>query len=590
MAAAPKLNVRYKRFERGNKSAALNAVLAAVPDGPVVFLDDDVRLEPGALLAYAAAAHARGPGSWFAGPLGVDYQKDPKRWVLPFLPSSAAGWRWGEDRGVPHKDDPTLIHRIEAMGANWCAFAEDLHRVGPFDEDRGPGTAAVGQERDMMARLTAAGVPGRYVENALVHHYVPRSRVSPGWLTNRAYKIGLAAGAEKHENVLRVPGLVDPPWLLARVALFRLRDRFRRGGTGKKAQLRVELKARRWEGVRDGLREAREAELNPAPAAAPRLKIHTPRHAVPAGPPPVYVVIPTHGRPDLIVRTLSELAKCDLPENYRGCVVAENGGENGVRDFVKTADARLKVRYLYHARGNKSSCLNAAMADIKEGLVVNFDDDIRCGKTTVVDYAAAARRHGPGQWLAGPTSCDYEEGHAPPDWVAEQLPKSAVGWNPQHLGDGDAIRAPKALGFNWAAWAEDLHAAGGYDPNYGPGSPTGATGQERDMQKKLLRAGKVGRFVASARVWHWVPAERCSVEWMYHRAYKNGLSCGRRSEQKRVLLFGRSPALELQIARAKRAAARVAKNPDQSEVARFRTRLSVQKLTGYADGLRKKAA
>ena len=137
-----------------------------------------------------------------------------------------------------------------------------------------------------------------------------------------------------------------------------------------------------------------EAENStPPPVAKPRSAENPHPPSTPSSPPArrrCTWSIPTHGRPDLIVRTLRELAKCDLPENYQGCVVAENGGKNGVEEFVKTAAPRLNVRYLYHDRGNKSSCLNAAMADIKSGLVVNFDDDIRCGKTTVVDYANAA--------------------------------------------------------------------------------------------------------------------------------------------------------------------------------------------------------
>ena len=582
-AAAPRLNVRYVRFARGNKSAALNGVLAGVPAGPVVFLDDDVRLAENALTAYAAAAEAHGPGSWFAGPLDVDYEHEPKRWVKPFLPRSAAGWEWDGGEG-----DPAVIDRMEAMGANWCAFAEDLHAEGAFATDRGPGseTGATGQETDMMTRLHESGKPGRYVPAARVWHYVPRERVGPKWVRNRAYRNGVNLGLQLHGQVWRIPGMQDPPWITLRAAAYEWKTRRKKNSDSKVMRLRVELKTRRIEGIRDGLREALELERNPAaaPTAAPALKLHRPA----AGPVPVTVVIPTHGRPDLIVRTLRELAKCDLPVGYRGCVVAENGGKHGVEAFVKTADPRLKVRYLYHERGNKSACLNAAMADVTDGLVVNFDDDVRPGKTVLTDYAAAAEKHGPGCWLAGPTDVDYEA--APPRWLAKRLPKSAVGWNPKHLAGGGKILRPKALGFNWAAWAQDLHAAGGYDPNFGPGSPTGATGQERDMQNKLLNAGKVGRFVPTARVWHWVPAERCSPEWMYHRAYKNGLSSGRRSETKRLTVFGRDPRLELQLTRAKILAFRVARNPAHGERTKFGTRLKVQKLKGFSEGIKQRRA
>ena len=610
-AADPALNVRYVHFAKGNKSAALNGVLERCPAGPVVFLDDDVRLAPDALTGYAAAAGKAGPGSWFAGPLDIDYESDPKRWVKPFLPRSAAGWEW---------DGGEIIDKMEAMGANWCAFAEDLYAAGPFATDRGPGaaTGATGQETDMMTRLSERGVAGRYVPAARVWHYVPKKRVGPAWLRNRAYRNGVNFGLQLHGEVFRVPFMADPPWILWRMASYKWQTRHRKYSQKKLMKLRVELKTRRLQGIRDGLREARKnpaklpprprrdvGRVQPPPPEAIELKDQPRGPAVPAktaapaalkvhrpdlnGPVPVRVLIPTHGRPGLIVRTLTELAKCDLPAGYVETIVAENGGRHGVDGAAAAADPRLNVRYLYHERGNKSATLNAALAGVTDGLVVYFDDDVRPGTTVLADYAAAAERFGPGTWYAGPTDVDYER--APPQWLAGMLPKSATGWDPQHLGEDGEICAPKALGFNWAAWAEDVHAAGLYDPNYGPGSPTGATGQERDMQNKLLKAGKRGRFVRSARVWHWVPAERCSQEWMYKRAYKNGISCGRRSDPAKTrALFGRPPRVLLQLARARVVAARAQRNPAHGEQTKFRTRLSVQKLRGYVEGVKQRAA
>ncbi|NNF57144.1 MAG: glycosyltransferase, partial [Rhodothermaceae bacterium] len=54
--AHPGLRLRYLHVERANKSHALNEALATVEQGLVVFFDDDVRLSPGVLVAYAEAA------------------------------------------------------------------------------------------------------------------------------------------------------------------------------------------------------------------------------------------------------------------------------------------------------------------------------------------------------------------------------------------------------------------------------------------------------------------------------------------------------------------------------------------------------
>ena len=53
---------------RGNKSAALNAVLETIGNSLVFFTDDDVRLAPTTLCAYAEAARNTGPGHFYGGP------------------------------------------------------------------------------------------------------------------------------------------------------------------------------------------------------------------------------------------------------------------------------------------------------------------------------------------------------------------------------------------------------------------------------------------------------------------------------------------------------------------------------------------
>ena len=67
------------------------------------------------------------------------------------------------------------------------------------------------------------------------------------------------------------------------------------------------------------------------------------------------------------------------------------------------------------------------------------------------------------------------------------------------------------LGCNWAAFTGDLRAAGGFDANFGPGSPTGATGQEAEMQERLLARGVRQVDVPDALVWHYVPEERSTL-------------------------------------------------------------------------------
>ena len=119
----PSLEARYLFEPAGNKSRALNAALAQIDDGLVVFLDDDVRPAPEVLELYATAARAAGPGCFFGGPVEPDYEAAPPEWLTAFLPPSARRW-------CP--DEAQLATKPFFLGFNWAAFAERSPPRGRF--------------------------------------------------------------------------------------------------------------------------------------------------------------------------------------------------------------------------------------------------------------------------------------------------------------------------------------------------------------------------------------------------------------------------------------------------------------------------
>lgn len=235
------------------------------------------------------------------------------------------------------------------------------------------------------------------------------------------------------------------------------------------------------------------------------------------GKPKLYVLIPTHGRPSLLDRTLKSLSQCQHPGAYRATYVIENGSNAGAEEVVERYKDSLCSQYLYTPTGNKSNALNKALEQIKNGLVVFFDDDVRLHPRVLEAYAEAASDIGGGKFFGGPTQVDYEE--KPPSWMLEYLPASATGWPRGELDDEVTF-----LGFNWAAFAEDLKACGGFDPAVGPG--TKSTGQETEMQQRLREHGAEGRYVPEALVWHYVPKSRCTPSWILDRAHRDGVGFG----------------------------------------------------------------
>jgi len=239
---------------------------------------------------------------------------------------------------------------------------------------------------------------------------------------------------------------------------------------------------------------------------------------------PVTVAVPTHGRPDLLERTLESLTQCELPEGYQELVVIENGSRAGAETLVNELPDRLNARYMHRERGNKSHALNEALETIEDGLVVFFDDDVKVHLDTLVAYAEAAKDHGPEHFFGGPVDVDRDK--PLPESLEHLFPRSVRGYDLENSRMGD-----KYLGFNWAAFTTDLKGVGGFNTNLGPGTDTPTdVGDESELQERLIEAECQGVDVRRAWVSHFVPSEHTTFRWLLRRRIQGGVRTGLESE------------------------------------------------------------
>lgn len=222
---------------------------------------------------------------------------------------------------------------------------------------------------------------------------------------------------------------------------------------------------------------------------------------------------------------------------YRQTVVVENGPKcDEVEATVREFSESLNTQYRYVEQAGKSLALSLAVDSLGGDLVFFTDDDVRVEPHTLSAYAAAATGISTGVFFGGPTRTDYE--HEPQPWLLNYLPKSAQPWQLKNCPTG-RVSKPEFLGFNWAAFAQDIRKVGSFDPNRGPGASNKfTTGDETDLQRRLLSAGLIGKYVELATVWHYIPAERCSLEWAIDRNYRHGIEKGNKSAADAPLVLG----------------------------------------------------
>jgi len=229
----------------------------------------------------------------------------------------------------------------------------------------------------------------------------------------------------------------------------------------------------------------------------------------------ISIIIPTNGRLDLLKRTLNSIASCELPDSYNKMIVVENGSCLGVKKLVSELPAKLNAEYLHVEWGNKSKALNRALSKVKNDLIFFTDDDVFVDPKTLIAYEAASQKYEQHAFFGGPVMVDREE--EPPDWLEQLLPYSARGYDLHNTRMQSGY-----LGLNWAAFADDIKQLGGFDPRFGPGSETGAVGQESEMQSRMRSAGFNEVDVPGAVVSHYVPKSRCNTVWLQKRCFQYG--------------------------------------------------------------------
>ncbi len=205
------LPIQYVHLDEPGRSGAMQHAVEQIGEGFVVFTDDDVRVSPQFLTAYADAAAAHGERAVYGGPLSIDYEAPPPDWLLEHLPPSAAGWE--------PADPDAAIDRPCFLGANIGLFAQMLLAEGGFDPALGVGSAGnpVGEEFDLQKRLFEKDYGGVFVPGARVWHYVPRSRCTPGWALKR-HERGWFTNGKMDSTQYEGPHLAGAPrWMWRRL-------------------------------------------------------------------------------------------------------------------------------------------------------------------------------------------------------------------------------------------------------------------------------------------------------------------------------------------------------------------------------------
>ena len=185
---ADTLPIRAITVAEIGKSHALNAVIDVARGEYILFLDDDVLVDPGWMRAYHDAFLRFPDVAFFGGPITPVFEGPRPSWLdgaLRHVSNAYAERQLGSEM-IP------LEGEALPYGANWAIRLADQrrHRYDPRLGRRGDRLFA-GEEWAVMEKLLADGATGRWVPEAHVQHVIPPARQNLGYL--RRYYLGNGA-------------------------------------------------------------------------------------------------------------------------------------------------------------------------------------------------------------------------------------------------------------------------------------------------------------------------------------------------------------------------------------------------------------
>jgi len=181
----PEHRVVENRFAKGLSGGRNTGVTEATGD-VIAFLDDDATARQGWLEAIDAAFENDASIGGVGGRVEPDWESAPPEWLPPEF-----WWVVGCSYvGLPDR----AAEVRNPIGANMAFGRAVFEKVGGFREEIGRiGTIPLGcEETELSIRARVAGFSIWYVPEAIVDHWVPDERATPGYFARRCYAEGLS--------------------------------------------------------------------------------------------------------------------------------------------------------------------------------------------------------------------------------------------------------------------------------------------------------------------------------------------------------------------------------------------------------------
>ncbi len=229
----------------------------------------------------------------------------------------------------------------------------------------------------------------------------------------------------------------------------------------------------------------------------------------------VTVAICTWNRARLLDKTLAELHNLRIPPEIEWeLLVVNNNCTDDTDDVVARHAKHLPLRRLFEPAQGLSNARNCAVAAARGDLILWTDDDVLVDSEWLAAYVSAAEKWPDAVYFGGTIEPWFEM--PPPRWVRENVGLLIPTFSLRQLDgpDGPFPSDENPFGAN-IAFRRSAFDTFRFNPRLGVNGAHQLVGEEMELIQHLKEAGSQGVWVGSARVRHFLPAERVSTRFVW---------------------------------------------------------------------------
>jgi len=245
----------------------------------------------------------------------------------------------------------------------------------------------------------------------------------------------------------------------------------------------------------------------------------------------ISIIIPTQNRCDLLKQTIDSIAAQNFEPDEFEILVIDNCSTDETKSVTlecKNQHSKNNIQYIYEPIPGLLSGRHKGALEAQGDILIFVDDDIIANKnwlSSIFETFQDSTVH----LVGGKCLPNYET--EPPYWIEYLWVNSKNG---KTCGDfslidfGDEkkeIDAGFVWGLNYAIRKKTLFDIGGFNPDTVPKKLQQFQGDgESGLSKKIQKAGLKTIYQPKALVYHFVPTDRMTFEYIYKRRYFQGVA------------------------------------------------------------------